>query len=644
MPRDKNMDNAPSNAQSKRPPLYHRDSGSQSDTTNTAGAPSHQHRAKPHQKHHHHVGRLSTRVPSTKAFHKHTNAHGPPPKLTRRQTSGVASPSEPQPPPHRRTTSEVKLSRQLSSAQIPKSLSQTTLQRNRSQVEVAKRTRSSDKLKRTSSGTGINRTKKTSKAQVHFDFGSDDPDDEWVDASGSNSPYLSRKGSINSSVQSSLRPSTEEPRLGDPNAPSQMKQLQEAQQQKQEAQGLQAQQQILKQQQEQQQQKKQQQQQQQKLQQLQQQQKLQQLQLQQKQQTQEQKIPEQQQQQQQEQGKQQLQKEQVYDPASPAGKETLQHKEYLTSRLLQRNPSHSAPPMMTADMATGAPVQVARSINSPPTSSSIQEDLISRFVGAPGSGQINQGSFYQKPTHSTSQILNNDSPSSNANTSLDQPRPRLQLEALTPVETDSSVLIPRSDRRTAALPAEASRTQQKLNLQRASSVLEPVHGMSGPRGVVGSSPLIGFGGPGYDGGGNSRDPRIGKLLERTGMEYLVVRRYQNPVARSLNRLGRFPGMEKTRKIQTSAGTVNNVKRGNTVDATARHSRNVSMPDARLSASKSDGTTRASGSGSNPRVDDVGRFNERLSGASLAGVKEEDGIITLLRNLWEKPVEVRASTE
>ncbi|KAG6001937.1 hypothetical protein E4U43_001206 [Claviceps pusilla] len=633
MPRDRNMDNAQSSGQSKRPPLHQRDSDSQSDTTNTTVAPSHQHRVKGHPKVHHHVGRLSTRVPSTKAFHKSTNVHGPPPKLTRRQTSVIASPSEPQAPPHRRTTSEVKLSSQLSTAQLPKSVSHTSLQRNRSQVEVSKRNRSSDKLKRTSSSTGVHRhTRKTSKTQVHFDLGSDDPEDEWVDASGSNSPYLSRKGSINSSAQSSLRPSTEDPRLGAPSAPSLTQQLQQEQQQKQQEQEqqqkLQVHQQQLKQQQQQEQQQQKQQQQ---------------------QQQQQQKQQQQQPQQQQQQHHQHQSQQQVHHPTSQAGQVTLQQKEYLTSRLLQRTPSHSAPPMMTADMAKGASAQVVRSVNSADrntstlTGSSNQEDLISRFVGAPGSGQASQGSFYPQPTHSTSQMSDDASRRSNANAISDQPSQRLELKAMASGETDTSALIPKSSRGTAALPAEISRTQQKLNLQRASSVLETGHGMSGAGGMIGSSPLIGVGGPGYD-GGTSRDPRIGKLLERTGMEYLVVRRYQNPIVRSLNRLSRLPGMEKTRKVQTPAGTVNSVKRGHMPDATARHSRNVSMPDTRLSASKTGGTSRTNVAGSTFERDDVSRLNQRLSGVILGGADEEDGINALLRNLWEKPVEFSVSTD
>lgn len=597
MPRDnRDLDNASSSGQSKRPPLDHRDSDSQSDTTNTSGAPSHQHRTKTHQthpKHHHHVGRLTARVPSTKAFHKqhahahvHTSAHGhgQPPKLIRRQTSRPASPTEVERPPHRRATSEVKLARRSSSANLPKSPSPTSLKRNRSHVEVGKRTRSSDKLKRTSSGTGIHRhTPKTcsSKTQVHFDLGSDDQEDEWVDASGSNSPYLSRKGSLtNGSAQSSLRhePSTEDPRPTIPSAASQ------AQQQKSASPAS------------------------------------------------------------------------PPSPPSPADKETSQHKEYITSRLLQRTPSHGAPPQMTVDLAKGAPAQLARSVSSThrtvttpltPLTGSNSDELVSRFVDTPGSGLTSHGSFYRQPNHSTSQRSDELPPRPNSMANLDQSPQMRWSEPKTraPSEVDTSALVPEPGRRTAAPLAETSRTQQKLNLQRASSVLEPGQGLSGGGGrAVGASPLIGVGGPGYD-GGNSRDPRISKLLERTGMEYLVVRRYQNPAARSLDRLSRLPGMDKTRRIPRTHTRAVNGKHGHAVDASARHTRNVSMPDARPTARKTGGgSIRANEAGSSFEGDDVSRLDERLSGASLVAADEEDGTNALLRNLWEKSMDLSASTD
>ncbi|KAK2590150.1 hypothetical protein QQS21_012179 [Conoideocrella luteorostrata] len=579
MARDRDLDNASSGSQSKRPPLNHRDSDSHSDTTNTSGAPSHHHRTKHHQKQRH-VGRLHARVPSSKAIHKqqhghahthahtHAHAHAQPPKLTRRATSRPASPTESdgqsQRPPHRRAISEIKLSRHSSAANLPKSLSHTSLKRNRSHAEVGKRTRSSDKLKRTSSGTGIHHTGKSSKTQVHFDLGSDDPEDEWVDASGSNSPYLSRKGSLNSSAQSSFRQgqSTENSRPATPSTPSQ------------------------------------------------------------------------------------LQKEQ--SASLDADRETSQHKQYITSRVLQRTTSHGAPAQMTVDIAKGAPAQLAGSIGSSnrstlPSAGSNHDELVSRFVDGPGSGLTSNGSFYRQPRHSSSQRSDELPRRPNSMANLDQPHKKMEPRTVLPAEVDTSVLVPKPGRRTAAPAAETSRTQQKLNLQRASSVLEPGQALAGAGGVVGASPLIGVGGPGHD-GGNSRDPRIGKLLERTGMEYLVVRRYQNPVARSLNRLSRLPGMEKTRRIPRTGTGVVNGKRGSALDVNARHTRNVSMPDPRQTAPRSGGSARINGAGSSCEGDDVGRLNERLSGVSLVGAEEQDGTNALLRNLWEKPMDLSASTD
>ncbi|KAG6304060.1 hypothetical protein E4U44_008670 [Claviceps purpurea] len=632
MPRDKETDNAPPSGQLKRPPLNHRDSGSQSDGTNNTGGPSHQHRVKSHQKHHH-VGRFNTRVPSTKAFHKHANAHGPPPKLTRRQTSGPASPAEVERPPHRRATSEVKLQGQSTSANIPKSLSHTSLKRNRSQAEVAKRTKSSDKLKRAPSGTGVHRhTAKTSKTQVRFDLGSDDPDDEWIDASGSNSPYISRKSSINNSVQPSLRPTTE---MSQPVAPSALSQTQQLQQQKEEEE-------VVKQQpqtrphEEPQTQLRQGQQGRQGLQGLQQQQ----------QQEQQQQLSDEQQQQQQQQ--------QQHSPASVASKATSQHKEYLTSRLLQRTPPQSAPPKMTVEIAKGAPAQVTRSVSSTDgaaaalASSSNQQDLISRFVDAPTPGLASQGSFYQQPVQSTSQSLEDvtgDTKTTAASQGINLQQSEPEALATSGMDMDASALVPSSSRGTAALPAEKSRTQQKLNLQRASSVLEPSHGLAGVGGVVGSSPLVCVSGSGGYDGGNSRDPRIGRLLERTGMEYLVVRRYQNPVARSLNRLSRLPGMEKIRRVpRVPANTVVNGKRGHlSTEANIRHTRNVSMPDVRQTASKTGDSIRVANGASSTFEGVAGsQVGEQASGVGMAGAEEVDGMSDLLRNLWEKPTEVKVN--
>ncbi|KAH6605905.1 torc1 subunit tco89 domain-containing [Trichoderma cornu-damae] len=554
--------------QSKRPPLNHQASD-QSDA-NTVTSSGHSHPRPKHQKQHH-VGRLHGRVPSaTKGLHKqhHSSSRVNLAKKQGGSPTDLESQFAQRPAPHRRATSEVKLPQPDSAGTIPKSLSQSNLKRNRSHAEIGKRTKSADKLKRSSSGTGIHH--KTTKSQVHFDLGSEDPEDEWVDASGSNSPYLSRKGSLNSSTHSSLPPggSATNSRPQTPSASAAHAKISSP------AVG-----------------------------------------------------------------------KTVQPEIPPPASKTAQRKELLTARLLQRTSSHGASPQVSTDMAKATPRHLSPdSTNhepSPPTGS--QDDgLISRFVEVPSSGLTSEGSFYN-PVRGGGSHRSEDlprRPHSMANLSRSHEYP---AERTLPMDSENSALVPKPARRTAAPPAITSRTQQKLNLQRASSSIEPGQAVSGVGGVVGAGPLIGIGDPGHD-GGNSRDPRVGKLLERTGMEYLVVRRHQNPVVRSLNRLSQLPGLEKTKRIpRTNTGSTTTSRRS--ADLTARHVRNVSMPDGRQALPvRRTASVKASGAGSSFEGDDMNRLSERLSGSSLVGGEEEDGMTALLRNLWEKPMDLSASTD
>ncbi|KAH6982055.1 hypothetical protein BKA56DRAFT_585139 [Ilyonectria sp. MPI-CAGE-AT-0026] len=318
------------------------------------------------------------------------------------------------------------------------------------------------------------------------------------------------------------------------------------------------------------------------------------------------------------------------------------HKEYLTSRLLQRTPSHGAPPQMTADLAQVAPRQFTPASPDDPDSTTLmgstQDELTSRFVEAAGSGLTSEGSFYRPPRGDFSRYdETNRKPRSIASLPAGRDVPEIALAA---DEVDDSALAPKAPRRTVAPSAQASRTQQKLNLQRASSVIEPGQAVSGVGGVVGANSGMGVGGPGYDGGG-SRDPRISKLLERTGLEYLVVRRYQNSVSRSLDRLSQLPGLEKSQRIPRINTAAANGKR--TADLTMRHTRNVSMPDARRPVTpRRANSIRTNGAASSFDGEDETRLNERLSGSSLVGGSEEDGTAAVLRNLWEKSMELSAS--
>lgn len=568
----RDADSASSSGQSKRPPPNPQESDSQSDTSGLQHQQAHHHTKHHRHQRQHPVGRLhNARAPAKQ------------PKLHRRHTSPPDSENQPQQRPsatssgpssqssHRRAASDAKLSsRESSSANLTKSPSHTKLRRNRSHVEVAKRPKSTDKLKRAASTTIVYQARaasNSSKAQVHFDLGDDEQDvqdDEWVDASGSNSPYLSRKGSINSSAHSQAASASDSRPVTPNDRASTERRSEDAQPS----------------------------------------------------------VP-------------------VQPRMSAPEQERVQHKEDLTSRILRRTPSSGAPPQMSADLARVVPRHFAPASaedREVPLMGSNQDELTSRFVEAAGSGLTSEGSFY-RPTRRFDDAPKN--PLSVASLPNAREGPDLTI---VPDPIDDSALAPKTSRRTAAPPAQASRTQQKLNLQRASSVIEPGQAIGGVGGVVGVTPLIGVGGPGFD-GATSRDPRIGKLLERTGLEYLVVRRYQNSISRSLDRLSRLPDVEKSLQIPKLSVGLSNGKR--LADPVMRHTRNVSMPDARRpmtprrpnSVRTTNGGTASSFDG-----DDEGRLHERLSGSSLVGGEEEDGTAAILRNIWDKPLELSASTD
>ncbi|RSM05924.1 hypothetical protein CEP52_005987 [Fusarium oligoseptatum] len=582
MPHTRDADSASSTSgQSKRPPLNHQESDSQSESSGV----HHQHQRRHHHVRHHQrqhtVGHLHhARAPAAKNAPKqpklnrrHTSPADENQQQTQRNASGNNS--------HHRTASDAKLSsRESSSANLTRNSSQAKLGKklpaNQALQEsftikdqIGKRNRSAE-LKRASSTTIVYQTQTSGgKSQVHFDLGNDGQDDEWVDASGSNSPYLSRKGSLNSSNHSVHHPddhaATSRPITPVDPVPSAQAGHQDQ--------------------------------------------------------------PEQ-------------------PPMSSPERITSHQKGYLTSRILQRTPSHGAPPQMTADLAQVAPQRFAPASaegrDSGTLMGSNQDELTSRFVEAAGSGLTSEGSFYRPPRGDYRYDDTPQKPRSIASISGDREGPTSAPQQKD--EVDDSALAPKSSRRTAGPPAQTSRTQQKLNLQRASSVIEPGQAVGGVGGVVGHTPLIGVGGPGYD-GANSRDPRVGKLLERTGMEYLVVRRHQNPISRSIDRLNRLPGMDKSLRIPSASIGSANGKRS--LDLTMRHhTRNVSMPDARRPVTpKRPNSVRTNGAASSyDGADDDGRLTDRLSGSSLVGGEEEDGTAALLRNLWEKSMELSASTD
>lgn len=583
MPREReNSDASGAPGQSKRPPLNHHDSGSSQaggDQTGN-GSGTHHHRAKGPK---HVVGgsRLHGKVPSSKGLHKHHGSTSTV-KLNRTNTSNTnragGSPTSPLDRPpflqpgHRRSTSQdlVTVTSNL------KNSSTTALKRNRSNADVAgigkgKAKSSSNLLKRSSSNPAVHKLKGEQRhSKVHFNIGDDGQDDdedqdEWVDASTSASPLLSRRGSTINGAETSnenhLHPlASALPPQGQQGESSRVPlgtqvqyQFPSQQQRAQSSNNTVAPVSNISQQQQQQ--------------------------RQQQQQQQEQQQKQREQQQQQQQVQEQQQKQQTQQPYKPPTNKnsssqtsiapsiahsttSLTHSQLLTERILKRVPSMiSAPKMSTENvqvqLTTSRPVSPASSIRASqvrPGSSGKEELLTSRFVG----GDVGSTGNPSNPDESflTSIKATAENGTSRSMGSLERAGHQgSKLGADSDDEGASATEMRRTTRRrngtqtsvssgVYGIPKDLNRTQQKLNLQRQSSTLDQPHvpphhpalgGMSG----MPLTPGLPLNGNGYD----SRDPRLSKVLERTGMEYLVVRRYQNPVARSIARIAQYQALQ-----------------------------------------------------------------------------------------------------
>jgi hypothetical protein len=568
-------------------------------------------------------------VPSSKAMHKHHPATTST-MLNRRQASPSPdqNTAQPQAAMHRRATSELKLTQDSPSTNLKKNPSHTSLRRNRSHVEVSKKNKPSTLIKRTSSNSGVNELKFT-KGQVHFDLGNDGQndghDDDWIDASNSVSPLLSRRSSVVSGEKSAAKQ-----RVNADNSQSQYPppKAQESETRGEAAGGRE-------------------------------------------------------------------------EAAQRSGRETMQHKEYLTSRLLQRTPFHGVPPEMSAENASAVPPSsrqhspdsdISRESTStlpgtPRTTvrttrpgSSGKEELTSRFVTNSGQGSaLGQGSFPTLAatggmTHAGNglgpprlssgnlakgqiqsgeyqQGLGQQAQSEDANLTDEEERANGGLVANARQRRSGDYAIPR---------AEMSRTQQKLYLERASSSLEPT--MAHPRMGMGLGGVAAAAGPLVGGSGyEARDPRLGKLLERTGLEYLVVRRYQNPVARSLARLAQLSGASKNRRIPRpeASDSGRQSKRGSEYGGGHyRHAQHLRDPDSHDGSVATPMDSQAAQMAMTPRRDfssvrSIGpgsaletdmHEGQGLSGSSLVDGEEDAGTVALLRNLWDKTMDLSASQD
>ena len=588
-------------------------------------------------------GRIHARVPSSKALQKH-HATASTAKLNRRRSNSPDHQANPPPlaSTHRRAPSDPRIDDEAGPSNLKKNTSQTSLKRNRSQVDVGKKTKSALSLKRSSSNPSVHKLKAGGPSKVHFNLGDDDdeleafvqddnPDDEWVDASASASPLLSRRSSVAASGQTAE--TADDPRISPPLSheldPHRISPSHDAHGLSQSA---------------------------------------------------------------------------HRDPASLK-------QQYLTSRILKRTPSHGAPPMMSTESVSVRPN--SSTPNSPdlganrkaalpseipkeprPGSSGHIQDLTSRFVGhnsqQPGSeipidsflNTINNGGISRaaasgkqldKSALRRPQSMGNiaQPPFRRHRNSTDRPGQNGDDGSQTG-EDDEDAPVPHPRRSGGyVVPTDMNRTQQKLNLQRASSSLEagPYHpslatGMHGGLIAVPVTVRPMGGASSYD----PRDPRINKILERTGMEYLVVRRHQNPILRSLDRLAKLPGANKTRPIPragTRPSTAHSQRRPDT--SSGGRSRPASLVEREPSSvatliggqgqsARRPGTPKSAVSSrhlhtaSNSTIADaeeaVARMHERprLSGSSLVNGEEDAATIAILRQMWDRNLDLGASQD
>lgn len=342
----------------------------------------------------------------------------------------------------------------------------------------------------------------------------------------------------------------------------------------------------------------------------------------------------------------------------------------ITDKLLQRTPSHlvsetkmsmatakptpkmAHTPSSSMDRATG----MVKSIGA--STASGNQELISRFVGDAGTPGENSPKF-PPPDHgreSRTGGVNAGGLEKNANGGNGEMSRAKSMGNLTKhnvdEEEEESALLPRSRKSSTSGvsgPPNAynSRTQQKLWLQRASSNIEPQReglgalallngglgmGNHGGGSSMGFGPGMGLGmGGGMGGylmGGDGKgDPRIKLQLERTGLEYLVVRRHQDPVGRGVKRL------EKMGMLGHGGKNIPGHGNGYGHSKSASASRAGSLRERNGNARKG---VRQSFDG-----EDKGSDTDRDGGGSSL---DEENVATLLRGLWEKSFEGSGSAD
>lgn len=312
----------------------------------------------------------------------------------------------------------------------------------------------------------------------------------------------------------------------------------------------------------------------------------------------------------------------------------------ITERLLQRTPSYHTTKM---SLATATPTRPSPELQDTATLNGTPKNkdgtVSSRFVG--GSGTPGENSPF----------LNEHKPGSHDLPQAEEVKRARSMGNLTRRDSnidsddaEESALAQRGRKASNAHThniAQQSRTQQKLWLQRASSTIEsqqPAPGVAmnvlvGIYGGLGGSSLIGAG---YDG----KDPRIKVVLERTGLEYMVVRRHQDPIGKALKRLAQIPGMERNLRIPAN-------RRGESAGAGRQHGLSQSLKErSSLSLKERSKVNMPVSAGGAGRTSfdrqSIAGSQEQMDGPR--GEDDDEGVGALLRTLWEKNFDLSGSAD
>ncbi|KAI9806553.1 MAG: hypothetical protein M1833_003740 [Piccolia ochrophora] len=284
-------------------------------------------------------------------------------------------------------------------------------------------------------------------------------------------------------------------------------------------------------------------------------------------------------------------------------------KRMLPTRMLSNS---SAPPQTTTVSATATPSShspfshLRASNNLPLTPSSASKPVVSRFLGASSAASTTTTLAPTPPQQSTSSSSSTPArpvrPASTPHLSSSTSASAGRASPTVPAHSATATA-------TAAAPPPQSRTQQKLNLQRASSaLLDPqAHGPHGPLA------------PRHDG----RDPFAAKQNERAALEYGVVRRFRHPVLEGVGRLGELKGL--------SSGATGGAP------TTAAAAKGVGLKRGGSGGSRGFGTgldgVEDGASGTTTTTGVPGRPN--AGGVPLMQRVDEEEVGEFLRRLWER---------